>query len=135
MCIVNLDMENNICNGSQGVITDIVTLDNGETRPIVTFANGIVKQLSIHYIQSELYPNIIIGQYPLILAWALTIHKIQGSTLETAEIDVGNNIFEYGQTYVALSRIKSLAGLYLNSIDIKKIKSNPKVIDFYNCLK
>lgn len=135
MCVVNLDMENNICNGSQGVITDIITSDNGETRPIVTFTNGIVKQLSIHYIQSELYPNIMIGQYPLIMAWALTIHKIQGSTLETAEIDVGNNIFEYGQTYVALSRVKSLDGLYLNSIDIRKIKANPKVVNFYNCLK
>lgn len=134
MCIVNLDLENNICNGSQGKIVDIVTKNTGETRPVVKFTNGITKEISMHYIQSEVYPNIVVGQYPLILAWALTIHKIQGSTLETAEIDVGNNIFEYGQTYVALSRIKSLDGLYLNSFDKNKIKVNPKVVDFYNCL-
>jgi hypothetical protein len=48
-----------------------------------------------------------------------------------AEIDIGSSIFEYGQTYVALSRIKSLNGLYLSDFNPNKIKPNPKVINFY----
>ena len=131
MCIVNMDLENNICNGSQGEIVEFKENQSTQKCPVVKFDNGITRQIDIHYIQSEVYPNIVIGQFPLILAWAITIHKIQGSTLESAEIDVGNNVFEYGQTYVALSRVKSLDGLYLNSIDAQKIKANPKVVDFY----
>jgi ATP-dependent DNA helicase PIF1 len=73
----------------------------------------------------------VIKQYPLLLSWAMTIHKIQGATLDMAEIDIGSSIFEYGQTYVALSRIKSLNGLYLSDFNPNKIKPNPKVINFY----
>ena len=65
------------------------------------------------------------------LAYAITIHKSQGSTLDVAEIDAGSSIFECGQTYVALSRVKSLEGLYLTSFDVNKIKINKKVHDFY----
>jgi ATP-dependent DNA helicase PIF1 len=71
---------------------------------------------------------------PLILAWALTIHKSQGATLDTAEIDVGSGIFECGQTYVALSRVKSLNGLYLTSFDVRRIKINVKVKEYYDSL-
>ena len=48
-----------------------------------------------------------------------------------AEIDIGMTIFEYGQIYVALSRIESLDGLYLINFNPSKIKANPKVIKFY----
>jgi len=47
-------------------------------------------------------------------------------------MDIGKNIFEYGQTYVALSRVKSLAGLFLTSFDYTKIIANPKVKEFYS---
>ena len=134
MCTVNLDMDNSICNGSQGIITDIKELDNGMFLPIVKFMNGIEKNISLHYWQSEEYPTLAIGQYPLSLAWALTIHKIQGATLNMAEMDIGQSIFEYGQTYVALSRIRSLNGLYLSAFNSKKIGANPKVKDFYDII-
>ncbi len=74
------------------------------------------------------------SQLPLILGWALTIHKSQGATLDVAEVDAGSNIFECGQTYVALSRVKSLEGLYLSSFDASKIKINRKVQEFYKML-
>jgi ATP-dependent exoDNAse (exonuclease V) alpha subunit len=61
----------------------------------------------------------------------MTIHKIQGATLGTAEIDIGSSIFEYGQSYVALSRVESLDGLYLSTFHPKKIRANPTVITFY----
>ena len=64
----------------------------------------------------------------------MTIHKIQGATLDLAEIDVGNSIFEYGQTYVALSRVKSLQGLYLSAFEPEKIQTNPLVIEFYKSI-
>jgi ATP-dependent DNA helicase PIF1 len=87
-----------------------------------------------HVWPSDNIPGIGVSQIPLILAWALTIHKSQGATLEHAEIDAGSNIFEFGQTYVALSRVKSLEGLYLASFDASKIKINRRVQNFYNHL-
>jgi ATP-dependent DNA helicase PIF1 len=71
-------------------------------------------------------------QVPLVLAYAVTIHKCQGSTLDSALIDIGANTFEYGQAYVALSRVKSLDSLYIHAIDPKAIRAHPKVVAFYN---
>jgi ATP-dependent DNA helicase PIF1 len=91
--------------------------------------------MNYHVWPSENIPGIGVSQIPLILAWALTIHKAQGSTLELAEVDAGSGIFECGQTYVALSRVKSLEGLYLSSFDARRIRINKKVQDFYEMLE
>jgi ATP-dependent DNA helicase PIF1 len=131
LCRANIDIDNGICNGSQGIITRIEERGNG-TIIEVKFTNGLTRIIEPHWWQSEEYPCIAVKQYPLSLSWAMTIHKIQGATLAMAEIDIGNAIFEYGQTYVALSRIQSLNGLYLSAFNPGKIRSNPKVIDFYN---
>lgn len=134
MCTTNLDMDNGICNGSQGIVTNIISTSTGPL-PEVRFSNGFTRVIPIKYRQSDEYPTLAIGQIPLCLAWALTIHKIQGATLKMAEIDVGNTIFEYGQTYVALSRVQSLDGLYLSAFHSHRIKANPRVIDFYQGFK
>lgn len=132
MCTVNLDMDAGICNGSIGVITDFVPSVGGSPPiPIVLFSNGITRQMPLKYWQSEEYPTLAIGQIPLRLAWAITIHKIQGATLPMAEIDIGNTIFEYGQSYVALSRVENLEGLYLSGFRPDKIKVHPAVKEFY----
>jgi ATP-dependent DNA helicase PIF1 len=131
LCTANIDIDNGICNGSQGKIIDIVD-KNDKTQIVVRFANGCIRNIEPHFWQSDEYPCIAIGQYPLCLAWALTIHKIQGATLAMAEIDIGNSVFEYGQTYVALSRIQSLDGLYLSAFEPQRIRANPKVVAFYN---
>jgi len=70
-------------------------------------------------------------QIPLILAWALSIHKAQGQTLSPVKIDLGRT-FEKGQAYVALSRATNLDGLQVVGFDPTKIKAHPKAIDFYN---
>ena len=133
MCIFNMDIDSDkpICNGSQGIIVDFDT--NGH--PLVEFTNGAKKLIKPHIWQSEKIPNIAVKQVPLILAWAITIHKSQGSTLDMAEIDIGSDIFECGQTYVALSRVKDLDGLYLKSFCPDKIKLNKKVYNFYKNMK
>lgn len=133
MCTANIDMEQSICNGSHGVVIDI--RGSGVSKiPVVQFSNGIVKSIDFHYIQSEDYPNITIAQVPLTLAWAMTIHKIQGASMKMAEMDLGNSIFEYGQIYVALSRVESLDGLYLSAFHAHKIKANPIVKEFYKII-
>ena len=145
MCTVNLNMDKGICNGSIGTVVGFkheISGDGGdgvsnklsEPVPIVLFSNGYRMAMSKKFWQSEDFPTVAVGQYPLCLAWAITIHKIQGATLAMAEIDIGGSIFECGQTYVALSRVKSLDGLYLSSFDPKKIKVHKKVKDFYKSI-
>ena len=133
MCIVNIQGEFDIelCNGSQGIVTKFCEITQ---YPYVKFNNGIERIMTRHVWISDKIPGIGVSQVPLILAWALTIHKSQGATLDAAEIDIGSDIFECGQTYVALSRVKSLDGLYLTSFDINKIRINKKVKDFYDSL-
>lgn len=133
MCIVNMKDNDELilCNGSQGIVTSFCPLTQ---MPVVKYNNGLEMTMNRHTWLSEKIPGIGVSQIPLILAWALTIHKSQGSTLDAAEINVGNDIFECGQTYVALSRVKSLDGLYLTSFDCSKIKINKKVKDFYEDL-
>lgn len=71
-------------------------------------------------------------QYPLKLAWAITIHKSQGKTFDQIKIDLGRGAFEYGQTYVALSRCRTLNGIVLqNPIKPSDILVDPRIIDFY----
>ena len=98
---------------------------------MVQFNDGQKRLISEHTWASELCPKLGVKQIPLIHAWAITIHKAQGVTLELAEVDAGNSIFECGQTYVALSRVKSLSGLHLTSFNPNKIKINKKVMEFY----
>ena len=135
MCIKNFKSEKGdvlICNGSQGIIIDFCSITQ---YPIVKYNNGIEMRMMPFIWESEKIPGIGVSQIPLILSWALTIHKSQGATLDAAEIDVGSGIFECGQTYVALSRVKSLDGLYLTSFDPKRIFINKKVKEYYDSLR
>jgi len=133
MSIINIQSDRglDICNGSQGIITGFCDITGC---PCVKYNNGIEMVMTRHIWISDKIPGIGVSQVPLILAWALTIHKSQGATMDAAEIDVGSGIFECGQTYVALSRVKSLNGIYLTSFDVKKIRINKKVKDFYEAL-
>ena len=130
MCIANISLDNDIqiANGSQGIVVGF-----NNYLPLVKF-NNIIEPILINYYNwnSEVNKNVAVSQIPLIYAWAITIHKSQGLSLDAAIMDIGTNIFEYGQTYVALSRVRNLKGLYLSSFDYTKICANPKVKKFYN---
>ena len=130
MCIANITVcgELQIANGSQGIVVGF----NEKSMPCVKFNNSANPIIITNYIwKSEHNKRVGISQIPLIYSWAITIHKAQGLTLENAIIDIGSNIFAYGQTYVALSRVKSLSGLYLTHFDYTKIACNPLVKAFY----
>lgn len=127
MCITNLDQDLGIVNGSQGIVIGF------DQFPIVKFKNcKMIMKPNLW--KNEKYESEGIYQIPLILSWAITIHKAQGITLDEAMINIGSSVFEYGQTYVALSRLRSQDGLYIKALDISKIKANPKVIEYYRLL-
>lgn len=128
MCVANL-CDKGLVNGSQGVVVDFE-----DDYPVVEFKNGSVHTIGLHSWASDNIEGVSIEQVPLILSWAITIHKAQGITLDSAIIDAGQNIFEDGQTYVALSRVKTLEGLFLGDFDHTKITADPKVVDYYSSL-
>lgn len=71
-------------------------------------------------------------QFPLKLAWAITIHKSQGKTFEKVIIDLGRGAFEHGQTYVALSRCRTLEGIVLKQkLQFKDVKIDERIVSFY----
>jgi len=123
MCIVNTE---EFVNGTQGIVEDFV---NGF--PVVKFYSGHTKLITPFLWKSEIVPGVGLEQIPLILSWAITIHKSQGCSLDYAMVNIGQDIFEAGQTYVALSRLKSLDGLYISFFSPEKIRVNTKVIEFY----
>ncbi|ETW77510.1 hypothetical protein HETIRDRAFT_247956, partial [Heterobasidion irregulare TC 32-1] len=72
-------------------------------------------------------------QVPLILAWAISIHKSQGQTIQRVKVDLGR-VFEKGQSYVALSRAASMEGLQVLRFDPNKVVAHPKVIEWSKTL-
>ncbi len=75
-----------------------------------------------------------ITQIPLRLAWAITVHKSQGMTLDTAVMDL-SDAFVAGQGYVALSRVRALSGLILRGLNERALEIDARVIDYDRVLR
>ena len=74
-------------------------------------------------------------QFPFILAWAVTVHKAQGLTLEHVRIDLGRGMFAPGQAYVALSRCRTLEGISFNRpLSVADVKCDPLIQSFYRAM-
>jgi ATP-dependent DNA helicase PIF1 len=129
MLIANVNQEEGLVNGRLGIVTEMNTIS-----VTVRFKGGYERKIDIHEWKLEDNETIMRCQIPLILAYAITTHKCQGSTLDSAYIDIGPSIFEYGQAYVALSRVKTLDALYLHDYSRKAIRAHPKVIEYYKSL-
>jgi ATP-dependent DNA helicase PIF1 len=130
MLLKNLDIQNGLANGSRGVITGFIS-----DIPLVKFLNGEERLIDQNIWEVEENDKKILRaqQIPLKVAYAISIHKSQGCSLDYAEIDL-SDIFEYGQAYVALSRVKSLEGLSIIDIDYDHIKAHPKATAYYESL-
>ena len=111
-------------NGTQGVVTAFAE----QNYPVVKLNSGeeILVSPDSWTVDDELKILAKITQLPLRLAWAITVHKSQGMTLERAEMDL-SHCFSYGMGYVALSRLTSLKGLYLLGINEMAYKLDPEV--------
>ena len=129
MLIVNLSPEENLVNGSRGVV---IKFDEEDDLPIVRFMNGIERKIDYFdwEIQNDEKKIATASQIPLKLGYAFSIHKAQGCTLDYLKVDL-SNIFEYGMGYVALSRVTNINGLSIKNINWDNIACNPKVIEFY----
>lgn len=122
----NLQNESSIVNGTRGIITDFCL-----EGPKVKLIDG--REIIVEYMKLSCEDNekITVTFIPLKLAYAISIHKSQGMTLDAMEIDLGTSIFEYGQAYTALSRAKSLDNIKIISVKSKSFMTHSKVKDFY----
>ena len=129
MLVANLDVSTGLVNGSRGVITKI------EGNSVIVKFKG--KEMEFEYpIEPFSFKVEHGGEYfvrkivPLIPAYASTVHKMQGLTIDCGIINCGSSIFSPGQAYVALSRVRSLDGLFLEQISQDKIYPNKLALKF-----
>jgi GTPase SAR1 family protein len=111
-------------NGTLGTVSGYAPTDDGDIFPLVRLSDGrnILAEPELWSINNEKgTPVVKFEQVPLRLAWAITVHKSQGMTLEAAEIDLTKS-FEAGQGYVALSRLQDLKGLKLLGLNETALK-------------
>lgn len=121
---------NNLGEGYvNGSIGDVVNFDEESTWPIVRMKSGrtITVKPEVWSIDADGGALAAVKQVPLRLAWAITVHKSQGMSLDSAYIDLGG-AFAYGQGYVALSRVRTLAGLFLGGLNARALEIDPDVL-------
>ncbi|KAL3252414.1 hypothetical protein MRX96_017725 [Rhipicephalus microplus] len=130
MLTKNTQVKAGLANGSRGVV---VGFDSASGDPIVQFMNSCKQIITKERWAIRTGPEgrcHVRRQLPLRHAWAMSIHKSQGLTLDFAELTLGR-VFEAGQAYVALSRVATLEGLRV--LDFRKdcVRADPRVLSFY----
>ncbi len=136
------DSEKRFFNGMIGEIVSLsdneITVrgkDKGREEPFdIDMAEWTNSKYEIDSSSNEIKETVegVFRQYPLRLAWAITVHKSQGLTFEHAIIDVSHS-FAHGQTYVALSRCRTLDGLVLSSPLLPQTIINDGILDDFSC--
>lgn len=123
----NIDISNGLVNGTRGVIKYlgseyVIIQDVNNNTHAINYYKDIINKKKATYIL----------HMPIRTCYALSIHKSQGMTIDAVELDLGANIFAYGQTYTALSRAKSLKSIKIINVEKTSFKINPYVKKFYN---
>lgn len=149
--VKNIDVRRGLGNGSRGIVLKfckVSEIENdvqlmpgaegqrwGAAMPVVQFSNALKVLLCPCLWEIREGDRFVASrsQLPLALAWALTIHKSQGQTLDRAEVFLGSS-FENGMMYVAISRVRSLEGLSIGSIRRDAIKADGRAVAFYRKL-
>jgi ATP-dependent DNA helicase PIF1 len=125
MCTKN-NTQKGFVNGTTGIL---VRFEPGSKYPIIQTKDG--EEITIEpmdwSIEEDGKVKASITQVPLRLAWAITIHKSQGLSLDSALMDL-RQVFEYGQGYVALSRVRTLEGLYLAGWNEQTFQVHPRIL-------
>lgn len=125
-----------IVNGTRGMV---VAIDPATTYPHVQLVSGVV--VHVHPFRAtrpignrKVSPAYVFEQVPLMPAWALTIHKSQGMSLDLVEVDLGPSVWEKGQAYVALSRARTLAGLTIRALTPASVRADATVVEWHKSL-
>ena len=149
MLTANVDVSDGLVNGARGEVVHVITTtDNKVSKVLIKFDNPHVR---LHAIQSSQYYSVYNDavplskheaiflaqgrrgsevthlQFSLTLAWATTIHKVRGLTLDEIVVDIKGGHFSPGQVYVAFSRVKTLQGLHILNFNTSAIKKSDKV--------
>ncbi|XP_071420701.1 ATP-dependent DNA helicase PIF1 [Pithys albifrons albifrons] len=134
MLAKNLDVSQGLVNGARGVVVGFESEQKG--LPKVRFLCGVTQVIKMEkwVFKGPSGVHLSRQQLPLKLAWAISIHKSQGMSLDCVEISL-SRVFESGQAYVALSRARSLAGLRVLDFDPKVVRADPSVLQFYRHLR
>ena len=151
MLVANLDVSNGLFNGARGEVVDLRFKDGEVTTLLIKFDRDDVgrqpakRHRTGNYVPIGRYEakfsvgrhhgvEVTRRQFPVTLAWASTVHKVQGLTVDNIVISFKSH-FGPGQGYVALSRVKSMSGLHLLDFEAKKITCNSKVTKHMDCLR
>lgn len=144
---VKNDLEGRFVNGTIGTVSEIShekiivkILDMGEEKSVsVDIEEWEIIKYEIDPENPDRFKTQVTGtykQYPLKLAWAITIHKSQGKTFDKIIVDLGTGAFDYGQTYVALSRCRTLEGIQLEQkIKPRDILVDESIVEYYEFKK
>jgi len=130
MLLINKDQDAKLVNGSRGVVIDFAN-----DMPVVKFINGATVVIAHHGFEIKEDDRVYgtIYALPLKLAWAITCHKSQGMSVDSAYVNL-EGVFEYGQAYVAISRVRSHDSLILENASLSKFKAHPCALKFYTDL-
>lgn len=127
LLIKNLDVSLGLVNGSIGTVKDIMN-----NKVVVHFDNGVTEHIGKIEWELEIdNSKVVATQIPFMLAYSITIHKSQSLSLDKAILDLADCFCNH-MVYVALSRVRSLDGLYLKSFNPNKITVNQKLLTFIN---
>lgn len=134
--LASLPNEPSLANGDLGLVGGFVEQAHGPALPLVRFSTGVEAvvppiTMEVHGRDGRL--SLSRRQVPLQLAWALTVHRVQGMTLPMVRLALDKSFFEAGQAYVALSRVRKAEDLSLTVLDLDVVAAcaSAEARDFY----